>query len=229
MRGAILISILFGTSLLTPQARASEPHLLCERAAARAERQFSIPSGLLQAIAVVETGHTRQGVAAAWPWTVNVNGEGRYFQTRAQAESFVTRKKLRGHASIDIGCFQINTKWHGDAFASPADMFDPTGGAAYAASFLSRLHGELGDWNAAARSYHSREQEKGARYGEKIAAVMKGFDQAKNEISRPGAFRIASPAPAERLKPGGVALTVFFASPPIVERGAAAPLWGGAE
>ena len=228
MRGATLISILLGAGLLTP-AQASEAHLVCARAAERAERQFSIPSGLLQAIALVETGHSRQGVTAAWPWTVNVNGEGRYFQTRAQAERFVSGKKKLGHASIDIGCFQINTKWHGNAFASPADMFEPSDGAAYAASFLSRLHRELGDWNAAARSYHSREKEKGARYGEKLAAVMNAAGQTKDKTPRPGAFGIAKPAPAERLKPGSVALTVFFASPPIVERSAAAPLWSGAE
>jgi soluble lytic murein transglycosylase-like protein len=62
----------------------------------------------------------------------------------------------RGARSYDVGCFQINYRWHGQHFASLDQMFDPDANAAYAARFLSELYAEFGDWSRAAGAYHSR-------------------------------------------------------------------------
>ena len=146
VRQTATVFILLAISAFSTDVSA-EPRALCQKAALQAEKKFSIPDGLLQAISLVETGHAREGEMTAWPWTVNVNGAGHYFQTRPEAERFVNSKKTLGAASVDIGCFQINTKWHGQAFASPARMFEPASAALYAASFLSTLYDEFGDWD----------------------------------------------------------------------------------
>ena len=213
--------ILLAAAALSTGA-AAEPRSLCRKAALQAEKQFAIPDGLLQAISLVETGHAREGEMTAWPWTVNINGAGHYFKTRAEAERFVKSKKALGAASVDIGCFQINTKWHGKSFASPAGMFEPMGAALYAASFLSALYTEFGNWDLAVRSYHSRSEDKGARYGAKVAAAMEKLGKP----NPPPALRGLSytPVRAGATGQGGVALSLFTAAQPIFDAKSATPL-----
>lgn len=83
-------------------------------------------------------------------------GKGVWFDTPAEALSYVQKHFDRGARSFDVGCFQINYRWHGEAFDSIADMFDPIQNSAYAARFLTELYAEFGDWSKAAGAYHSR-------------------------------------------------------------------------
>ena len=73
--------------------------------------------------------------------------------------------------NLDIGCFQINLRWHGHAFASVAQMFDPLANARYAAEFLTDLHREFGDWDAAVAAYHSRTPHFATRYMERFHRI----------------------------------------------------------
>jgi hypothetical protein len=129
---------------------------LCEEAAARASARSGVPLSVLRAIALTETGRTREGAFRPWPWTVNMEGAGKWFDSFEEARAYVAQHHARGARSYDVGCFQINYRWHGQHFASLDQMFDPDANAAYAARFLSELHAEFGDWSRAAGAYHSR-------------------------------------------------------------------------
>ena len=59
---------------------------------------------------------------------------------------------------------QINYRWHGHAFPSLDDMFDPEWTATYAAQFLRTLYEERGSWSEAAGAYHSLTPEKAQIY-----------------------------------------------------------------
>ena len=118
---------------------------------------------MLRAIALVESGQDRGGGLRPWPWTVHAHGRGHWFSTRAAAEAFLADVPP-SEVGIDIGCFQINTRWHGAAFAGPAAMLDPEGTADHAARFLVSLRAALGDWDAAVGAYHSRRPEAAERY-----------------------------------------------------------------
>lgn len=215
----IVLAALTATPSLS-SVQATNPMSACQNAARQAEKKFSIPTGLLQAISLVETGRHQKGKTTAWPWTVNVNGKGHYFKSRIEAEQFVSRKKRLGVSSIDIGCFQINTKWHGKAFETPLNMFEPSTSAAYAASFLSKLHSELGDWDAAVKSYHSRTTHKGAAYGLKIAAALETLGQpVPRKAFMSPALRegpVLTPANVTRSSAGGVKLTLFTSVEPLI-------------
>lgn len=50
----------------------------------------------------------------------------------------------QGAGNLDIGCFQLNYRWHGAAFASLADMFDPDRNATYAADYLASHYQRTG-------------------------------------------------------------------------------------
>jgi Transglycosylase SLT domain len=139
------------------------------------ERQRRIPKGLLAAIGLTESGRTiRRGHRAAWPWTVNAAGEGRYFDSKADAIAFVEGKLADGVESIDVGCMQINLKYHPDAFASLEEAFDPAINVGYGAEFLSALQDALGSWITAARHYHSATPEKGDVYEARVLANWTG-------------------------------------------------------
>ncbi|MGB7240845.1 MAG: transglycosylase SLT domain-containing protein [Sulfitobacter sp.] len=93
-----------------------------------------------------------------------MQGKGVWFETENEAKAFVREKMGHGARSFDVGCFQINYKWHGQAFASVEDMFDPVLNARYAAKFIASLHRELGDWSKAAGAYHSRTEKYANKY-----------------------------------------------------------------
>lgn len=131
-------------------------HALCDAAARTASAETQVPLSVLRAITRTETGRTIDGVFVPWPWTVNMEGVGTWFDREDEARAFVFERFKNGARSFDVGCFQINYKWHGQAFASIEDMFDPDKNARYAADFLATLHAELGSWPAAAGAYHSR-------------------------------------------------------------------------
>jgi hypothetical protein len=163
---------------LPARPASADPADLCDRAAAEAARATGVPLPVLQAIALTETGRNRGGRLRPWPWASNAAGAGRWHDSRAAAEAYLRDIIASGQRSIDIGCFQINLRWHGHAFASPESMFDPAANALYAAQFLRGLAAELGSWEAAAGAYHSRTPELAARYGERflghLAAVQGG-------------------------------------------------------
>jgi hypothetical protein len=147
--------------------------LLCRAAVAAAERNSGIPPHLLAAITRVESGRRDPGTGDwhPWPWTLDVEGEGAYYDTKAQAVAAVQAAQARGVRSIDVGCAQINLLHHPNAFASLDIALDPQANANYAAQFLKELYGQYGDWNKAAAAYHSATPEIGAEYQRKVLAV----------------------------------------------------------
>ena len=195
------------------------------------ERAHRIPSGLLAAIGFTESGRTVTGRHSVWPWTVNVEGEGHFFDSKAEAVKFVEGKQADGAESIDVGCMQINLKQHPDVFASLDDAFDPSTNVAYGADFLKSLHEQTNGWLAAARRYHSATPEKGQAYGELVLANWAGAAKQKELAAdtavvattqpQPDAVQLASTAGFLRAEPvratpitGNQSLFAQFYTPP---------------
>lgn len=130
------------------------------------ERNNSIPTHLLAAIATTESGryHEGLGMSVPWPWTINVEGKGYFFKTKAEAIAQTQNFLAKGYQSIDVGCMQVNLKHHPKAFANLNQAFDPSTNVAYAAKFLRTNYASLGDWIKATAAYHSRTPQHGNRY-----------------------------------------------------------------
>lgn len=160
---------------------------LCATAAAEAADLVGVPYDVLIAVSVVETGRDNR----PWPWTVNIEGEGFWADNASDAENMVRTALETGLTNIDLGCFQLNYRWHSDAFASVEDMLDPAMNAAYAANYLAEQYEKTGDWSAAAAAYHSATPEYADRYLAKFEstwAALAGAPQTAYD-----------PAPAVRL------------------------------
>ncbi|MBZ4022108.1 transglycosylase [Rhodobacter sp. TJ_12] len=147
----------------------------CERVAEEAARRSGVPVSVLKAISLTETGKRIEGKLRPWPWTVNMEGAGHWFDTLDEARAYVFKEFKRGARSFDVGCFQINYKWHNQHFTSIDEMFDPLSNALYAAKFLTELYNEKGSWNGAAGAYHSRTKEYADRYTARFAELRQRF------------------------------------------------------
>lgn len=164
---------------------------VCDLAALLAARTHGVPHDVLRAVTRTETGRNRDGGLQPWPWTVNMEGTGRWFETRAEAYQYVQARYASGARSFDLGCFQINHRWHSQHFVSIDEMFDPVANADYAARFLSALFDETGDWSRAAAAYHSRTPRFANRYRARFDRIRAELDSFEDGISD----GIAGPAP----------------------------------
>ncbi len=182
-REARLICVLrqvITSGLLGATQAFAAPVDLCDDAARHAARHADVPTNVLRAIAKVETGRSVAGTVKAWPWTVNIEGKGYWFESDEEAQSFVRAAYMRGARSFDIGCFQINFRWHGAAFESFETMFDPMENALYAARFLQELRREMGSWAKAVGAYHSRQPQRAQGYRDRVEDVYAGLDEMRS-------------------------------------------------
>ena len=143
---------------------------LCGPIIAATEHTQGIPARLLTAISFAESGRRDDegGEIIAWPWTINAEGEGRFFATKAAAIAAVKKLRARGVTSIDVGCMQVNLHHHPDAFASLDDAFDPEHNVAYAAQFLKELKDDTRSWTTAIGYYHSTTRALNMPYRNKV-------------------------------------------------------------
>ena len=149
----------------------------CDHAAARAAEKTGVPIDILLAITRVETG--RGGAEPEpWPWTINADGTGDWYDTKDAAVAAATAHLTDGTGTFDVGCFQLNMRWHGDRFDTLSDMFDPVQNADYAATFLMQLYQESGDWSQAVSAYHSRTPDLADLYLQKVKAMLDGPDSS---------------------------------------------------
>lgn len=179
-RQAVVIALILSCLSVSPLEATThlEPSQICDQVARIAAQKTGVPLSVLQAITRTETGRKTDGSFGPWPWTVNMEGKGVWFDTLDQARSYVFRHFKQGARSFDVGCFQINYKWHHQAFSSIDEMFDPMANATYAAEFLKSLFDKYGNWTDAAGAYHSRTP----KYANRYKAI---FERHRKTISDP--------------------------------------------
>ncbi len=125
----------------------------------------------LQSISTVEASRIQaDGSYRAWPWTLNDAGKGLFFDSPQQVLEYLDANLTHPDTSIDVGCMQINTKWHGAFFETIDEMLDPASNVAYAASFITDLYHAHGNWDDAIRHYHSNEAKRNGPYLERVLA-----------------------------------------------------------
>ena len=140
---------------------------LCAVATAKAEKQYQIKPQLLQTIASVESGRwdEKLGRRIAWPWTIQADGKGYYYKSKQEAVAAIKALYAQGITNIDVGCMQINMRYHRKAFKSIEDSLDPEQNVAYSAKFLRSLYNRNGhNWQKTAMQYHSINYERGLIY-----------------------------------------------------------------
>ena len=74
---------------------------LCTAAVRDAEERYHLPGGLLGTIAKVESGRpvTAMNDVRAWPWTIDADGAGYFFESKAAAVTWRSRRWRAGWRS----------------------------------------------------------------------------------------------------------------------------------
>jgi hypothetical protein len=143
----------------------------CIEAAKSASVATGVPIEILVALTLTETGRSLDGQLTAWPWSLNEAGTSHWFDSRAAALDYLAAAIDGGATNIDIGCFQLNHRWHSAAFQSLEAMMDPERNALYAAQLVKDHMDRTGDWIAAAGAFHSRTPDVAARYLDRFVAI----------------------------------------------------------
>lgn len=116
-----------------------------------------VPPGLLYAVAITESGRVIEGQGTQpWPWTLNIEGRGLFFETReAQFETLMDA--ITAGKVVDIGPMQLNWGWQYERLISPWRATDPiynlTAGCRILREYYD-VRGEGRSWVWAIGKYH---------------------------------------------------------------------------
>ncbi|MGK8436759.1 lytic transglycosylase domain-containing protein [Ectopseudomonas hydrolytica] len=146
----VLLALLTGALAVTAQAQEVPPPAY-QVAAQRA----GIPSTVLYAVALQESGARLNGRLIPWPWTLNVAGEARRFASSDEACANLQRA-LRDvpPTRVDVGLGQINLGYQRHRYRHACDVLDPYRNLGFAAEILREQHTPGDDWLLAIGRYH---------------------------------------------------------------------------
>lgn len=125
--------------------------MACEREMTRAAAASGVPLNVLYSVGLTETGVRGE----LGPFDMNVDGRAVPSRTLQEALARFAAAKARGAKLIDIGCMQINERYHGVEFSSLSAMFDPHQNVDYAARYLKALKARVGLWTLAVARYNA--------------------------------------------------------------------------
>src|SRR5690606_29440524 len=114
-----------------------------------------IPSPVLYAVALQESGMLRDGKFVPWPWSLNVAGETRRFGNQAEACSGLLAALRQVRATrVDAGLSQINLGYQKHRYRHPCELLDPYRNLVIAAEILREQYDPREDWLLAMGRYH---------------------------------------------------------------------------
>ena len=190
------ILVLLGLMAMTVQADIPRAyHIIAD--------QYGIPVEVFFSIALQESGKSGVDKFLPWPWTLNIDEKGFYFDTREEAEiALLTAMELAkqqgkiGRVAVGIG--QIYMPSHLNQFTSPLQALDPTHNLHYAAQLLAQHYLNTTkegapDWWIAVGRYHSPSNKKLANNYQRlvfkkclrISARCNSYGSASNNLITP--------------------------------------------
>ena len=173
---------------ITSKSLASDS-VYCLNAIKHFEKKYNIPKNFLYLISLVESGKWDENskTVQPWPWTVHIGGKAKFFKNRGEMVMFLKKHISYGKENIDVGCNQINYKYHKHNFNSIEHMVTPYYNIEYSAYYLSQNFAKTGNWHDAIALYHSKNPLHNGRYIKKIkkAAENNGnLQMALNNVKK---------------------------------------------
>ncbi|WP_204353775.1 lysozyme family protein [Salinisphaera orenii] len=168
-----------------------------------AARSHDVPPRMLYALALTESGATLSSGRHPWPWTLNIDGRGVRYTSRAAACSAL-HSALKQTDVVDVGLGQLNVHWQqrlfgdGRRFANPCTALNPYANLDATAGVLARCHDDHPDsWIDAAGCYHRPVGGQAARrYERAFRARLAGL--SRDTASAPATLATDPSGPARR-------------------------------
>ena len=166
------------------QVSFSEETLSCNTYTEKYNRKYNLPNKLVTSISLVETGVKMGKKMGSWPWALNINGKSMYFADKNKTKKYL-KETLKKNKKVDIGCMQINYRYHGHMFENLDQILSPEYNVNYAAKFLKTLFKRHKSWNEAISRYHSSEPKRKKKYLIKVKNFWDSLRQKKIIIAQP--------------------------------------------
>ena len=120
----------------------------------------SVDPKVLAGIALNESGLNGR----AWPWTLNVAGQGFFFKTRTDAYRAIQSLIAARRCDFDVGLMQVNWCYHSRRFASAWDALRPSTNIRAAEDILNENYSKTRSVAKAIAYYHSANPAPGQAY-----------------------------------------------------------------
>jgi len=133
--------------------------------------EHGIPDALFYAVALAESGKkiASQDIRRPWPWTLNVEGQGYYYESRLKAWLALSEWLQRGIRSIDIGLMQVNWRWHEDKLGDTWRALDPYHNLRVGAEILRTCFEARREWWQSVGCYHAPSNpDRAMRYQDRV-------------------------------------------------------------
>lgn len=177
----LVSSLIFTMLIFYEEPSLANDKSICDKIARDVEITNSLPRNILTSISLVEAGRKHEdGLVQSWPWSLNHAGKSLFFDEKAEALEYLEKNITPEFKNIDVGCMQINVRWHRENFDSLDAMLDPRKNIEYAASFLTTLKSGKGSWEKAIKHYHSATPKLNVKY---YAKVQTAWDKKTNDNS----------------------------------------------
>ncbi|HYH22759.1 MAG TPA: transglycosylase SLT domain-containing protein [Azospirillum sp.] len=150
----------------------------CVTSAIEVERTLNIPSGLLVAIALVESG--QDGVPH--PYAMSVNGRPIMARSTQDAVRHLKDRQGQIRSNVYVGCMQLSLTHHRGQFNPVERIADPRENVAYAGRLLLRLHGEEGNWRSAVARYNGASMRRAQAYVCKVWQHLSELDGSSAKL-----------------------------------------------
>ena len=128
---------------------------------------------IVYSIALTESGKMLENKSfRPWPWTLNVDSEGKVYDSQTDMCKALGEYLSAGIMQIDIGLMQINWNVHQHRFGSYQQACDPYANLKVGISILKEYSDEKkGLWKGVGR-YHSGTKERAEAYQARVAHVL---------------------------------------------------------
>ena len=161
--------------MLNASSNSTSDSVYCLNAVRYFEKKYKIPKNFLYLISLVESGKWDENSKRLqpWPWAANISGKSKFFKNKREMVMFLKKYIANGQESIDVGCTQINYKYHKQHFDNIEQMITPYYNVGYSAYYLSQNFSKTGNWNEAIALHHSKNPNHNGRYIKKIRETAK--------------------------------------------------------
>lgn len=121
----------------------------CTEQAVAVERERDVPSGLLHAMALAESGQDGK----PHPYAIRIGRKSFYPPSEQQALKLLRGKRGKLDRKANVGCMQLSLAGYGWTFAPPERILDPGANMRMAAEYLVDWKEAYGSWSAALARY----------------------------------------------------------------------------
>ncbi|WVV65564.1 transglycosylase SLT domain-containing protein [Pseudomonas batumici] len=147
------VALVWVPILLDPAALTARelPPLAYQVAAAQAR----VPSNVLYAVALQESGWALRGRVVPWPWTLNIAGQPHRYATRREACTALYRTlRITPATRVDVGLGQLNIGHQQHRVRQPCELLEPYRNLLLAATILREQYNPAESWLIAVGRYH---------------------------------------------------------------------------